>query len=64
MFRPWKIHGTRLTHAHVFNMRDFEQLQEMFDIILELLDKEDSNGDPVFDCVSHNHVATMLQWVT
>ena len=47
---------------HVFNMHDFDQLQEIFDIILELLGKEDSNGDPVFDCVSHNHVATMPHW--
>ena len=47
---------------HVFNMRDFDELQEMFDTIMELLDQEDSNGDPVFDCVSHNHVPCRSGW--
>ena len=50
------------TDTHVFNMHYFDELQEMFDVILEILDG--SNGDPVFDCVSHNNVATMPQWVT
>ena len=43
-----------MTDTHVFNMHNFDELQEMFDVILEILDG--SNGDPVFDCVSHNHV--------
>ena len=62
----WKCSGLgkqrNADDIHVFNMRDFDQLQEMFDIILELLDKEDSNGDPVFDCVSHNHVPCRSGW--
>ena len=64
---PWKCSGLGKPAEHRWYtciQHDFDQLQKIFDIILELLDKEDSNGDSVFDCVSHNHVATMPQWVT
>ena len=43
-------------YAHLFNMSDFDELQEVFDAILEILDQEDSDSDLMFDCFPHNQV--------
>ena len=40
--QPWKCSGLEsqrnMTDTHVFNMHDFDELQEMFDVILVILD--------------------------
>ena len=41
--------------TNLFNVHDFDELQELFDHIVEVLGLEDANDDPLFDCISHNH---------
>ena len=39
-------------YAHLFNMSDFDELQEVFDAILEILDQEDS----ATSCLTASHI--------
>ena len=42
--------------SHLFNMNDFDELQEVFDALLELLNEEDAYGNPTYDCISHDQL--------
>ena len=48
--------------TNLFNVHDFDELQELFDHIVEVLGLEDANGDPLFDCISHNHESCRSGW--
>ena len=42
--------------SHLFNMNDFDELQQVFDALLELLNEEDAYGNPTYDCISHDQL--------
>ena len=40
--------------SHIFNVDDFDDLQEVFRLILLILNTRNSNGQPVYTCFSHD----------
>ena len=41
-------------NSHIFNVDDFDDLQEVFRLILLILNTRNSNGQPVYTCFSHD----------
>ena len=40
--------------SHIFNAENFEELEEVFRLILLVLNLRDSSGAPIYTCFSHN----------
>ena len=51
-----------LSFKHLFDMENFDELQETVTVILAILNQVDTNGNPLFDCVSHDQKPCRKGW--